>query len=275
MTRAVLMCPPDYFAVVREDNVHMDVSIQPDPALARQQWQTIVGYYAAIGIEVYFLEPDPQLPDQCFTANVAWLYGRQVFLPNFKKRERHLERLIVTRWLSDRRHPLVAEMQYVILGDIPGDIVFEGGGDAASIPGGPVLLGYGQRTHRRSVSQLNKRLTVDVVGLRLIDPRFYHLDTCLLVIPATETILYYPGAFDAESNERIASLPYEALPMDEADAERFVANGVVIGSDVVVNEPTAALARTLAKDGLTLHTVDTSEFMKSGGSVRCLTLPIA
>lgn len=252
----------------------MDPSAGPvDKRLARMQWQQIVGHYTALGVEVYFLEPKRELIDQCFTANVAWVCGRRVYLANFSYRERHLERLVASEWFES--HPYVRAQALTVEDTIPGDIVFEGGGDATSIPGGPILVGYGQRSHKRAVHAIRSREVADVVGLRLIDPRFYHLDTCLLVIPAIETLLYFPGAFDEASLEAIAALPYQALPISEEDAMRFVANGVAIRDSIVVNEPTVRLRKTLEREGLTIVSVDTSEFMKSGGSIRCLTLALS
>ena len=55
----------------------------------------------------------------------------------------------------------------------------------------------------------------------------------------------------------------------------FCANAVNIERTILMNEPTPRLATILADAGFTLVATPLTEFMKSGGSAKCLTLRIA
>ena len=55
----------------------------------------------------------------------------------------------------------------------------------------------------------------EVVPLRLIDPRFYHMDTCLCPLTGGE-VLYYPNAFDS-AGQRCSALRILCLQEDIAE----------------------------------------------------------
>ena len=64
---------------------------------------------------------------------------------------------------------------------------------------GCLWAGYGFRSELDSHPYLAKWLKLEVISLRLIDPRFYHLDTCFCPLDGG-WLLYYPQAFDSYSN---------------------------------------------------------------------------
>ena len=125
----------------------------------------------------------------------------------------------------------------------------------------------------RSHQWIGERLGIEVLPLELIDPRFYHLDTCFCPL-APDVALYYPGAFDEYGcsvlRDRIARLievvPEEAIP--------FSCNAVVVGRVVILNDGAPKLARTLEECGFTVRPLGFSEFIKSGGSAKCLTFRV-
>jgi lysine-ketoglutarate reductase/saccharopine dehydrogenase-like protein (TIGR00300 family) len=119
-------------------------------------------------------------------------------------------------------------------------------------------------------------LDVEVVSLRLIDKRFYHLDTCFCPLEAGY-LLYYPSAFDARSNSQIERrVPAEKrLILEEADAISFAANGVNIGDILVLHRAGEALKARLAAIGFRVFESPLTEFLKSGGAARCLTLRLS
>ena len=59
-----------------------------------------------------------------------------------------------------------------------------------------MLAGYGFRTEPAAHAEAQEALGRPVVSLRLVDPRFYHLDVALAALD-DENIAYYPGAFSA------------------------------------------------------------------------------
>ena len=72
-----------------------------------------------------------------------------------------------------------------------------------------------------------------VISLRLVDPRFYHLDTALCVLDA-DTAMYYPAAFDDAGRAAIAAQFAELIEAKDEDAEVLGLNAVSDGRHVVL-----------------------------------------
>ncbi len=89
-----------------------------------------------------------------------------------------------------------------------------------------------------------------VISLRLIDPRFYHLDTCFCPLE-DGYLLYFPKAFDEYSNRLIKlTIPNEKLiAIEEEDATNFACNAVNIGKIVILNNCSLGLQDRLTKMG--------------------------
>lgn len=79
---------------------------------------------------------------------------------------------------------------------------------------------------------------------RLINPRFYHLDTALCAVDQT-TALFYPRAFDADGIRLIRKYFPNAIEVSDADAERFACNAVALGRIVVLQRGSVAVYQTL------------------------------
>lgn len=86
--------------------------------------------------------------------------------------------------------------------------------------------------------------------------------------------MYYPPAFDEASRAAIEKrVPAERrIAIDEEDALHFACNAVNIDSVIVVNRATGAFVKTLSRHGFEVVQTPLSEFMKAGGSAKCLTL---
>jgi N-dimethylarginine dimethylaminohydrolase len=147
---------------------------------------------------------------------------------------------------------------------------FEGAGDALFC--GPTLFaGYRFRSDVRGHQYLGQALGVQVLPLELVNPRFYHLDTCFCPL-APGQALYYPDAFDAYGRRVLQTHIAQLLEVNEFDALRFGCNAVVVGKTVVTNSLCEQLGRDLCVWGYNPVAVELDEFLKAGGSAKCLTL---
>jgi N-dimethylarginine dimethylaminohydrolase len=148
--------------------------------------------------------------------------------------------------------------------------VNEGEGDLIWT-GRMILAGYGFRTEPAAHRELREISGRPVVSLRLVDPRFYHLDTALAVLSEGDEprLAYYPGAFSRDSQRLLRMLFPDALLADEADAAAFGLNLVSDGQHVVLNAEASGMARKLVRAGYTPVPVELSELKKGGGSVKC------
>ena len=114
---------------------------------------------------------------------------------------------------------------------------------------------------------------VRVVSLELVQEWFYHLDTCFCPLPSGE-LIYYPGAFDSYGQKVIEETvgSERLIPVRDDEARSFCCNAVAMENAVVMNVGAPELAKELGGRGMKVIETDLSEFIKSGGSAKCLTL---
>ena len=62
------------------------------------------------------------------------------------------------------------------------------------------------------------------------------------------------------------------IAVGEPDAMAFACNAVNLGETVIVNRASDALEEQLARHGYRLRATPLDEFLKAGGSAKCLTL---
>jgi arginine dihydrolase len=259
----ILMCPPDYFGIEYEINPWMNIQAGSDPDLSRKQWSQLQQTLVDLGAEVELIEPASGLPDLVFTANAGLVY-RDLFLPaRFRFGVRQGETPHFEAWARRRGLSVVP---------LPENMNFEGAGDALFC-GETLFAGYRFRSDVRSLQWVGQRLGVSVLPMELVDPRFYHLDTCFCPL-APDLAIYYPGAFDAYGRSVLGDRIPRLVEVSPEEAISFSCNAVVVGRTVVLNEGAPKLAAALTGLGFEVRPLEFSEFIKSGGSAKCLTLRV-
>ena len=259
------MCPPDHFEVAYVINPWMEGQYaRTDGARALKQWMALKQIIER-RTPVSLMAPHDGLPDLVFTANAGLVMNGAVVLSRFRSKERQGEEAIDRRWFE--------EHDFKIL-ELPPELTFEGAGDALFDPSRALFwVGHGFRSHKGAAPLLEKLLATTTVSLTLIDPRFYHLDTCLAPL-ADGSLMYYPGAFDEGSRTAIEALvpANRRIAVDETDALKFCCNAVALDDLVILNDASPALQDRLKRAGLTPALTPLSEFLKAGGAAKCLTL---
>lgn len=267
MREHFLMCAPKHFEVAYVINPWMEgnIALGSNP-VAAQQWNDLLGLLRRFA-DVDCITAERGVPDLVFTANAGLVLEKRFLLSNFRHAERRPEEAYFARWFADHGFEVLL---------LPRDIDFEGAGDALFDRRLPLLwMGHGHRSDPAAASIIAGMLDIEVEPLQLANPRFYHLDTCLCPLDGG-ALLYYPAAFDAASQERIAALvpPALRIAVGADDAEAFACNAVNCGRQVIMNQASASLRAALAAHGYTVHQTPLSEFMKAGGSAKCLTLKL-
>jgi N-dimethylarginine dimethylaminohydrolase len=265
--RSYLMCPPEHFAVSYAINPWMRPGSPVDPGLAMRQWAALRATYEALGHSVSTIAPVAGLPDMVFAANGATVIGGTVLGVRFRHTERAGEAAAYLSWFRSHGYPSVYEPAFVNEGE--GDILIAGDPVAGEI----VLAGHGFRSDEAAAGELEAVFGRRVVSLRLVDPRFYHLDTALCVLDAS-TAMYYPAAFDDAGLVSLASVFDELIEAKDEDAEVLGLNAVCDGRHVVLAAQATQLARSLAARGFEPVPVDMSELLKAGGGAKCCTLEL-
>lgn len=263
----LLMCAPELYDVQYVINPWMEGNLHRssrDRALT--QWQALYDELAPLA-RVLLIPPVAGWPDMVFTANAGLIRGRCAAVSRFFHPERQGEEPHFRQWFLDRGYDLL---------EIAPETPFEGEGDALFAEQGELLwAGYGPRTSSASHAALAAAWRVEVVGLHLVDPRFYHLDTCFAPLTGGY-LVYYPEAFSAASRAEIEAF-YPAdkrIAVREADAVCFACNAVNLGQTIVMNTISDDLRERLTTRGFRVVEVALDEFLKAGGAAKCLVLKL-
>jgi len=259
----ILMCSPEHYGIEYEINPWMNLRVKNDPEESRRQWRRLHETLERLDVRIEHLRPVSGLPDLVFTANAGLIYKDLFICSRFRYGERQGEAPIFARWFADHGYRVE---------ETPDGHYFEGAGDALFC-GETLFAGYRFRSDARCILWLGERLGVEALPLELVDPRYYHLDTCFCPLDA-ETAIYFPGAFDEYGRSVLEARIPNLLEVSGEEAVSFSCNAVVLGRSVVLNEGAPKLARALERQGFQPIPLRLTEFIKAGGSAKCLTFRI-
>lgn len=265
----LLMCPPEYFDIVDVKNPFMEGHMgDVNFTAVEEQWNAVRNGFEQAGATVELIDPLENCEDMVFCANQT-LAGlddegnRLCILSQMTHESRQREVPAFGRWFEGNEYQVV---------HLPGDERFEGSGDALWHPGRGLLWGgYGHRTEPEAYEAVGELFDVPVLRLRLISDTFYHLDTSFCAIDE-KTVLIYPPAFEAAGLELIRSVFENVIECPPSEAlDGMACNATAIGGrHVVIQRGNTQTVKLLRDRNYQIYEVDTSEFMKSGGSVFCL-----
>jgi N-dimethylarginine dimethylaminohydrolase len=255
------MCRPNHFDVCYSINPWMEPEKPTDRELALVQWERLVNLFLGLGHQVEFIDALPGMPDMVFAANGALVVDGKVLAARFRYQQRVAEGPAYADWLRDRGYQVTLA-----------EAINEGEGDYLTTASA-LLAGTGFRTDPGSHAEAARLFGRPVHTLRLVDPRYYHLDTALAVLDGDE-IMYYPAAFAPESQQLLRELYPDAILADDDDAAVFGLNAVSDGRHVLLAPQATNLIEQLWDRGFIPIGVDLSELLKSGGSAKCCTLEL-
>ncbi len=268
--RRYLMCRPEHFIVSYRINPWMEPAKPTDTARAVAQWQALYDAYLALGHEVELIDPVPGLPDMVYTANGGFVIDGRALGVRFRVDERRGEEQPFMDWFAAHGFEVIEPIE-----------VQEGEGDFLLV-GDVILAGTGFRSVGDSHREVGEVFGREVVSLRLVDPRFYHLDTAIAVLDPVEgpggveraNIAYLPSAFDAASQAVLAARYPDAIRVSDEDGAVFGLNSASDGRNVFVSPRARGFAAQLAERGYIPVPIDLSELLLGGGGIKCCTLEL-
>lgn len=278
------MCRPTYYTIAYEINPWMRLARQAAQPTAARQWERLHRLLTErLKVRVTRLPPVRGLPDLVFTANAGLVVGRlptdpagqagTIIRSNFRYAQRQGEEAVIERHFAHRGFRVVR---------LPRSFNFEGEGDALWM-GDTLVLGFRFRSDANAHERLARLVRREVLPVELIDRRFYHLDTCFCPLDDTSA-LWYPKAFDRYGRRVIERLVARPVAVSTRDALRFCCNAIVVpappntrggpGGRTVVMQRGASknLRRRLEANGCAVQEIELGEFLKAGGSAKCLVL---
>ena len=256
-----LLCEPLFYDVTYEINAWMSVERRPVRTRAHEQWQQLHHTILRLGGWVEYIAPQEGLPDMVFTANAGLIKGKSCVLSSFRHKERQGEESHFAKWFEEHGYTVLRTKNN-----------FEGEGDAL-FDGETLFGGYGFRTEQKGLDEAGSFLNVSrVVPCNLIDPRFYHIDTCFCPIGKGKAI-FVPSAFSKESRAAMEK-EIELLAVPESDAVKYACNAIPLGSSIIIPDGCNETGAILESNGLTPYFVPMGEFLKAGGAAKCLTIKL-
>ncbi len=267
--RAVLTCPPQCFDVIDVKNPFMEGQQgKVDCELAKRQWSEVMYAFDQIHIEVKTVPALEGCEDMVFCANPIFTgldeQDRRICIPShmrFSSRRREVSAHV--EWCRANGYRIV---------ELRSPDLFEGSGDALWHPGRRLIWGgYGPRTHQAVYDEVSEIFQTPVLSLELRTEMFYHLDTCFCPIDE-KTVLVHPPALSAQAMSLVRDVFERVIEVDAYEAtERMACNAAAfLGKYVVIQSGASKVNWALRDLGFEVIEVETSEFIKSGGSVFCL-----
>ena len=286
--KKVLMCikPPKIYWEDPKKNPHMKKDRQPDAGKSLSQLGKLLHCYEFFGVEVYYLDPQHDLGDQVFTANITYGMEKTFVMANMSVDHRKPEVPIAARWLVDRRYNVCFLPEHDKSGN---PIYYEGQANLISTPREHFYC-YGVRNSLNAVEAIKDVLNLKkpIKPLRLTSSVFYDGDLALRYFPHIDSLMYYPGAFDGPSLEILrASRPseqrmevsYDFAIQDLGDfGKNFALNGVYFNDQATFpwSEEAEEFPREIRgfveRNGCEILLIDFGEFGKSGGGHKCVSL---
>lgn len=289
------MCPWTFPDVQWKINPFMDKKNKPDAEKARLEWTMLFESYLQLGIEVKMISPRPGLHDMVFTANAGWGRKGAFILSKFFHQERRNEIKFYKEWFQKNGFEVIK-----MPNEPDASPYFEGQGDLITTNEG-YFFGWGIRSSFEAIEHISQIFSLGKkrITLRLIDPHFYHLDTCLFSWKPLELIMYYPGAFAEEDLQKIRKSSLDKIEVTREEAMNFVCNSVYCDKTAIIGGLNKRLLKIFKDRGFAIFIVKNIkdlprifekhlqfncktpvvislpkpvELLKAGGSYRCCSL---
>jgi N-dimethylarginine dimethylaminohydrolase len=262
--RKILLCRPDYFDIEYEINPWMHIENKVNKANVQQEYAQLKSLIENLGAEVLEIEPQPNLPDMVYTANLGYVDNNKFIVANFKFPERQKESKFAKKYFAD--------LGFEVL-ELPSELIWEGQGDLLS-SGDKLFAGYGKRSDLDAANYIENILNKKIIKLELIDPYYYHLDTCFAPLDENLVVIN-DNSFTEEALESIYENFEKVILTSDNDNKFLCCNLITIDKNILVSKGISdKLISDFQNFGYEVHLLEMNEFQKGGGSVRCLTLDI-
>lgn len=278
--KKIMMVPPTHFDVIHKNlNVHMTCEEPVDKVLAMQQWENLRRTYQDLGLQPEICQPHPGAVDMVYCANASVILNNKALVAGMNAEPRRQESEPFANWLRTKGFE-VEEMDKMTISNT----FCEGNAELSPMYDlSKYFYGWGIRATEDGYDIVTDFFSLDkkdVLKLKLVDDRFYHLDTCMAPL-ALGHLMFYSGAFDEESIKTIHNAidGDKLIELTEEEALDFSCNSVSFFSNkdeavVVSGKFSNRLKDLLQNLGYKCVEVEYNQFLKGGGSVRCSTLDI-
>jgi len=255
----VVVCTPgqEYFHAgdLRKHNIVE----RADPDRAMEQHDALKSCLADFGAEVINVPELTDHPNSVFARDTALCTPRGYIRLRMGLQTRQGEEEWMGRILTSLGQPLVGQIE------APGTVE---GGDVV-LAGSVAFVGRSLRTNERGVEQLAAYLTAMDCEVRVIPlpDSILHLDKALMVV-GPDRAIHCRGLIPDDS---LGGFDMIAVVCGAG----VTANIICLGeNEVIVERSNQKVTEELTAEGIAVHELDLSEFVKGSGGPNCLILPV-
>lgn len=259
--RRFFLFKPNNFKIAYSINPWMNPKNKVNLDVAKKQWESLLEAYKSVGAQVEVFEDLKGWPDSVFGGDSVFLYGKEAFASRFRYPERSGE----VEPMAERFRERGYNIHYP-----PDGLFFEGNGEAI-VWNGMIFGGYGVRSDRKAIEFIGETLGIKTLPIRVMPPHF-HVDTVLCPL-SDDLLAYVPSGMDEDSQAAVEKLGVKLISIDQEEALQLACNSMALDKNVIVSTPNSPkFDAELKKAGFEVLALDLSEFAKSGGGAKCLTL---
>ena len=277
-TQTLLVSAPRFYDLKPlTQNYYTKRNRSVNKTLARQQWLRLIRILGTNGIVIKKIDPRPKIANMVFSSQVGFQINNCIILANHLdgNLQTHLRQIAYSEYFKKHGYQII-EMPYFFSGS--SDIVY-------SHNKNNLWIGYDQTTSLKACYYLTEILSTTNQAIRilkLINPRFYHLDLCFCVF-GENYVLVYPEAFDTDSYQLILSSfgQDQVITVSRDEAEDLVANSLFIkditgktNGYLIGQKISNRLKHIISNLGYHCIEIPLSEFIIGGGSAKSLILEI-
>jgi arginine deiminase len=267
----LLLSPPTHLAMVPCNAVTRDSlarGLSSCTASAGAQHRALVSRLEAAGVGCHLVPPRPGLSDLAFTRDSVLMtpWGLVELRPSEPHRRGEAAHLA-----GALRRLGIESLGAVEEGKVEG-------GDVCLLRPGLVMIGIsGERTDEagaRALGRIFERRGWRALLTR-IDPRYLHLDTQFTLV-SSDCAMACLEKLEPGFAATMSDLGIELIPATPGEVDRLEANLLSLGDRrIVAPAGETRINRALRRRGFDLIEVEIDQFVRCGGGVHCLTMPLA
>lgn len=262
-----VMCPPEFLSTRLANNVFMKAE-KVNVKRALKQYGRVKHIMNALGVQVLEIPPQPECQDQYYTANIAIAIEPYIIMANYKAEGRACEVPPARKFFEGLGYQCIQPPSY-----------FEGEADLKHWKDNIYIGGFGQFSDNRAFDWIEKKTGCEIIRVREVDPKLFHLDCSLCVIDP-QNIMVNRGGIDGPSFKKLESIANIIEP-PKGLSVTGVTNGVFIKDKRIYMtgtlQPEAKdyrkaiewLNDTMANFGYSCIFCDVDEADKSGADLSC------
>lgn len=261
--KSVILCSPEYMEIRDVINTTQRHYIRDNinSSQATKQHAELLQVLKNQHVDFMLLPTKRKYPEQVFTRDIGFTIGSSLFTARMKKSIRQGEEQILINQLQQKCIPFVPISECCIEG---GDVI---------IDGNKIWIGDSDRTSLQAINKLQTLLPQYQFFSIPFDARYLHLD-CVFNVISTKDALIFPPAFTPSVLD-ILLQHYNCIEVNEEEQFTLGTNVLSLGNKKIISLPQNKKVNILLRQrGFEIIDVDISEIIKSGGSFRCITLPI-